>query len=78
MLALYEDWLPFLVAAGYVVIHHGLMGALDPGGVYNHQDAIAHPWKWALIHGGFVVAAGLASVVAWRLNETCGRRPQRS
>ena len=69
VLALYEDWIPFLVAAAYVVIHHGVMGALDPGGVYNHGDAIAHPWKWAVIHGGFVVAAGLASVAAWRLNE---------
>ena len=69
LLALYEDWLPFLLAAAYVVVHHGLMGALDPGAVYNHRDAVEHPWKWALIHGGFVVAAGTASVVTWRLNE---------
>ena len=69
VLALYEDWLPFLVAAGYVVVHHGLTGALDPHAVYNHPDAIAHPWKWALIHGAFVTAAGVASVVTWRLNE---------
>jgi diguanylate cyclase (GGDEF)-like protein/PAS domain S-box-containing protein len=69
VLALYEDWVPFLVAAAYVVIHHGAMGALDPDGVYNHQDAVDHPWKWALIHGGFVVAAGIASLAAWRLNE---------
>ena len=32
---------------------------------------IAHPWKWAAIHGAFVVAAGIASVAAWRLNEDC-------
>jgi diguanylate cyclase (GGDEF)-like protein/PAS domain S-box-containing protein len=70
VLALYEDWMPFLVAFAYVVVHHGLMGALDPGGVFNHQDAIAHPWKWAIIHGAFVAAAGLASVAAWRLNES--------
>jgi diguanylate cyclase (GGDEF)-like protein/PAS domain S-box-containing protein len=69
VLALYEDWVPFLVAAAYVVIHHGAMGALDPGGVYNHQDAVDHPWKWAAIHGGFVVAAGVAAMAAWRLNE---------
>jgi PAS domain S-box-containing protein len=69
LLALYEDWLPFLLAAAYVVLHHGLMGVLDSGGVYNHPDAVAHPWKWAGIHGGFVVAAGIASVAAWRMNE---------
>ena len=70
VLALYEDWIPFLVAAAYVVVHHGLMGAIDPGGVYNHPDAVAHPWKWAVIHGAFVVAAGVAAVAAWRLNES--------
>jgi PAS domain S-box-containing protein len=69
LLALYEDWLPLLVAAAYVVIHHGVAGALDPHAVYNHPDAVAHPWKWAVIHGGFVLAAGAASVANWRLNE---------
>jgi diguanylate cyclase (GGDEF)-like protein/PAS domain S-box-containing protein len=69
LLTLYEDWLPFGLAVGYVVIHHGLVGALDPGSVYNHGDAVAHPWKWAAIHGAFVSAAGLAGVVSWRLNE---------
>jgi PAS domain-containing protein len=69
LLALYEDWLPFLVAAAYVVLHHGVAGALAPHSVYNHADAIAHPWKWAAIHGLFVTGAGIGSVVAWRLNE---------
>jgi PAS domain S-box-containing protein len=45
------------------------MGTLAPASVYNHPDAVAHPWRWALIHGVFVVAAGAANVVSWRLNE---------
>ena len=69
LLSLYEDWLPFLVAAAYVVVHHGMAGAIDPHSVYNHADAVAHPWKWAAIHGLFVTGAGVGSVVAWRLNE---------
>jgi diguanylate cyclase (GGDEF)-like protein/PAS domain S-box-containing protein len=69
LLTLYEDWLPFLVAAAYVAFHHGVAGLADPASVYNHPDAIAHPLKWALIHALFVTAAGLAAVVAWRLNE---------
>jgi diguanylate cyclase (GGDEF)-like protein/PAS domain S-box-containing protein len=69
LLSLYEDWLPFLVAAAYVVLHHGVAGAIDPHSVYNHADAVAHPWKWAAIHGLFVTGAGVGSVVAWRLNE---------
>jgi diguanylate cyclase (GGDEF)-like protein/PAS domain S-box-containing protein len=69
VLSLYEDWVPFLVAAAYVVIHHGLFGALDPNSVYNHAEAVAHPWRWAAIHGLFVTGAGVGAVVAWRLNE---------
>ena len=69
VLAMYEDWVPFLVAFAYVVLHHGAMGAIDPGGVFDHQAAVDHPWRWALIHGGFVAAAGIAAVAAWRLNE---------
>lgn len=67
LLTLYEDWTSFLLAAAYVVIHHGTVGTLDPSAVYNHPDAIAHPWKWAVIHALFVTAAG--GVLTWRLNE---------
>jgi len=69
VLALYEDWLPFLLAASYVVLHHGVAGVFDPGAVYNHPDAVENPWKWAVIHGAFVTAAGAAAVTNWRLNE---------
>jgi diguanylate cyclase (GGDEF)-like protein len=69
VLTLYQDWVPFLVAIGYVVVHHGLGGLISPASVYSHGDAIAHPWRWALIHGGFVLAASAAHIVAWRTNE---------
>ena len=76
VLALYEDWVPFLMAAAYVVVHHGLTGAIAPHEVFNHPDALAHPWKWAAIHGAFVTAAGIASVAAWRLNEAARSETQ--
>ncbi|MGH3064765.1 MAG: HD domain-containing phosphohydrolase, partial [Gaiellaceae bacterium] len=69
LITLYEDWIPLLLAAAYTGLHHGLLGAIDPASVYNHPDAIAHPWKWAAIHAGFVGAAAIAAVGAWRLNE---------
>ncbi len=69
VLALYEDWLPFMLAFSYVIVHHGVMGAVDPHSVFNHRAAIEHPWRWALIHGGFVLAAGIGAVATWRLNE---------
>ena len=69
VLTLYQDWMAFLIAIGYVVAHHGIVGVIAPEQVYNHADAIAHPWRWAMIHGGFVLAASAAHVVAWRTNE---------
>ena len=69
ILTLYQDWLPFLVAIGFVVGHHGVLGTLVPDKVYNHPAAVEHPFRWALIHGVFVLAASVASVVAWKLNE---------
>ena len=74
LLTLYQDWLPFLLAFGFVVAHHAIFGLIAPSSVYNHPDAIKSPFKWALIHGGFVLAASITSVVAWRLNEEQGFR----
>ena len=73
LVALYEDWVPFLVAIGYVTLHHGLIGAIDPEAIYDHPDAIANPWKWTAIHVAFVTAAAVAGAVAWRLNEVSRR-----
>ena len=75
LLMLYQDWVPFLIAIGYVVVHHGLMGALAPASVYNHPEAQQHPWLWALVHGGFVLASATANLVSWRANEQLLRDP---
>jgi diguanylate cyclase (GGDEF)-like protein len=69
IMTLYQDWVPFSVAIGYVVLHHGLLGVLAPMSVYNHPAAWERPWEWALIHGAFVLAASAANLLAWRLNE---------
>ncbi len=78
VIGLYQDWVPFLLALGYVVLHHGVFGVLAPGAVYNHPDALAHPWKWAAIHGAFVLAASAATVAAWRLSEAARARTEAS
>ncbi|HEY4826611.1 MAG TPA: EAL domain-containing protein [Solirubrobacteraceae bacterium] len=70
VLTLYQDWTPFLVAIAFVVVHHGVGGVLDPKAVFgDNPQAIKHPWLWACIHGGFVLAASVAHIVAWRTNE---------
>jgi PAS domain S-box-containing protein len=69
-LALYQDWIPFLLAIVYVAIHHGVVGVLWPEAVFNHVAAFNAPWTWAGIHAFFVLWASVASVIAWRFNET--------
>lgn len=68
-LTLYEDWLAFGLAVGYVLVHHGVMGTLMPEAVYNRPEAWEHPVRWAIVHAAFVGAAGLVALIAWRLNE---------
>jgi len=69
VVTLYQDWRPFLIAIGSVVVHHTVVGVTDPAAVYNHPAAIASPWKWALIHAGFIVGMSATGMVSWKLNE---------
>jgi signal transduction histidine kinase/CheY-like chemotaxis protein len=65
-LSLYEDWLVFLLAVGYVVVHHGVASTAGLGEVYSHPGA---GWPWAGVHGAFVLAAASLCVVSWRASE---------
>ena len=69
VVSLYQDWLPFLAAVGYVFVHHAVLGAVDPESVFNHPAAWNHPWKWASIHALFIAGISVACLVAWRVNE---------
>jgi diguanylate cyclase (GGDEF)-like protein len=68
VVSLYQDWVPYGVALFMVIAHHGILGTLYPEVVFSH-DAQHNPWLWAGIHGAFVLAASLAHLAAWRLNE---------
>jgi diguanylate cyclase (GGDEF)-like protein len=74
LVSLYQSWAPFGLALGVVVLHHGLLGTLFPHSVFGHSAAYHDPWLWALVHGAFVLAASLAHLASWRLNEQQGLR----
>ncbi len=43
MVAVYEDWVPFLWGLAYVVLTHGYFGTIDPSRVYTtRQQFITH------------------------------------
>ncbi|HEX2040256.1 MAG TPA: EAL domain-containing protein [Acidimicrobiales bacterium] len=77
VISLYQDWRPFLLAIGFVALHHGLVGIITPQDVYDHGAAWRAPLKWALVHAGFVLAASVVSVASWRLVED-GHRKSRA
>jgi hypothetical protein len=66
VVTLYQDWVPFGVAMSYVVVHHGIVGTMDPESVYNHPAAINKPMLWAAIHGLFITGAALAGLRSWK------------
>jgi diguanylate cyclase len=72
--ALYQNWVPFGMALAVVLAHHGVVGTLFPHSVFGHANGQHSPWTWTLVHGAFVLAASLAHLAAWRLNEQQGLR----
>ncbi len=67
MITLYQSWRPCLLAIGFVLTHHLVLGTLLPGHVYHHAGALADPWLFALAHGGAIVAESVACLVFWRV-----------
>jgi diguanylate cyclase (GGDEF)-like protein len=70
VIALYEDWMPFGLGVGVVLVHHGVVGTLSPHGVYNHASAVEQPWLWAAVHAGFFAAGCVGALLNWKLHET--------
>ena len=66
-LSLYEDWLVFGLAIGYVLAHHGLAQSVLDVPVFNHGG---DPWRWAAVHTGFIAALSAVNVMTWLAAET--------
>jgi diguanylate cyclase (GGDEF)-like protein len=68
LVSLYQQWVPFGIALVVVTLHHGVIGTLYPHAVFGHSG-MHNPWLWAGVHAAFVLAASLAHLASWRLNE---------
>ncbi len=78
VVALYQAWMPFLLALVFVVVHHSVTGSIAPESVYNHPDAVSNPWLWGLVHGGFILAESVACLVYWRASDQALERERAS
>jgi signal transduction histidine kinase len=66
LIALYQDWLPFLWNVFFTVLSHGTGSAIASDLMFNHQAAQNRPWSWAVIHGVAVLAACISAIIFWR------------
>ena len=79
LVSLYQDWVPYLLAVAFVLVHHGLLGAVSADHVFRHPMDSGSPWKWAVIHAVFVAAASVATIASWRYHEDArGEASQRA
>ncbi len=69
LITAYQQWLPFLLAISWVLVHHTAAGYFLPESTYSDPAAVANPLRWAAIHGTYVLLASLAGLVTWRLAE---------
>jgi diguanylate cyclase (GGDEF)-like protein len=76
LITVYQQWTPFLIAIGWVVVHHAVLGSLAPASTFGSPEATASPLLWSLIHGVAILAASAANLLTWRLAEVERQRAE--
>jgi signal transduction histidine kinase len=69
LIALYQDWVPFVWNVAFTVLSHGLGSALASAAMFNHPAAQRRPWTWAVLHGVAVLAACIGEIIFWKNTE---------
>jgi signal transduction histidine kinase len=69
LIALYQDWVPFIWNVVFTVLSHGLGSVIGSALMFNHGAGQARPWTWAAIHGVAVLAACVGVVIFWKHTE---------
>jgi signal transduction histidine kinase len=69
LVMLYQDGFPFLVAVGFVAVWFGATAVLAAAGVLPQPQPWTSPWLRATVVELLVLAAALANLASWRLNE---------
>ena len=69
LIALYQDWVPFLWNVIFTVISHGVGSTIGAQLMFNHTAGQARPWTWAALHGAAVLAACVGEIIFWKHTE---------
>ena len=68
-IALYQDWVPFLLNVLFTVVSHGVGSMWLRSLMFNHPAAQENPWLWSLVHGVAVLLACVGVMLFWRVTE---------
>ncbi len=77
LIALYQDWVPFLWNVIFTVLSHGLGSTIAADLMFNHSAGQNRPWSWAAIHGVSVLAGCVGVIIFWKNTELEQRRSNR-
>jgi methyl-accepting chemotaxis protein len=73
LVALYQMWTPFLLAVGFVAVHHAAMSLWMPMSVFSTPQAQAHPVLFSLLHAVFLLAEATFLAYGWKFTEEADR-----
>ena len=69
LVALYQEWVPYLAAVAYVVLHHTIIGMVWPDAAYDAGPAQERPFLWAVVHAAFILGQIAVQVTVWKFLE---------
>jgi uncharacterized protein YoxC len=73
LVALYQMWTPFLLAVGFVAVHHAAMSLWMPMSVFSTHEAQHNPIAFALLHAVFLLAEATFLAYGWKFTEEADR-----
>ncbi|MGX5657371.1 methyl-accepting chemotaxis protein, partial [Geodermatophilus nigrescens] len=71
--SLYQMWTPFLLAVGFVAVHHAVMSLTMPHSVFSTPQAHDHPVAFAFLHAAFLLAEAVFLAYGWKFAEAADR-----
>jgi methyl-accepting chemotaxis protein len=74
--ALYQQWTPLLWAVGIVLVHHGVLGLLNPPRVFGMSMSHGEALLMVAIHAGAAVLEVAGILVFWHFAEQAEREGQ--
>jgi Methyl-accepting chemotaxis protein (MCP) signalling domain len=73
LVALYQAWTPFILAVGFVAVHHAAMSLWMPESVFSTHEAQHNPLAFALLHAVFLLAEATFLAYGWKFTEEADR-----